>query len=149
MMKKLTVLFILLGALAACAPAPVFHSLSACASNPDIRINTNRTPMRATPPNRCAKPGETFKIHIRPKNNEKDTMQIIAKTDNPDGGGPDNWLTKTNSVDADFIEITVPTEAELKELCDFSNTDRNDCEFDYAIFFVGKKPVDPRVTVKE
>ncbi|NNL56059.1 MAG: hypothetical protein HKP32_12990 [Woeseia sp.] len=145
-MKTLTLLLTVAFVLAACQPTTPLMVAKKCKTSQVITINTNRDTVQARPDNRCAQPGETFFINIVPKNKNKDTVMIIAKGINPDGGGPMNWITRTNTNNGDKIEITVPEKSYFDDLCDLS---KDDCEFDYAIFVNGKRPVDPRVTVRE
>lgn len=119
-----------------------------CQSHSPITITiapSNRPPVIA-PDNRCAKPGEIIPVNITPASQPINTVMLIAKGTNPDGGGPFNWLTKTNSAQGNLIEIEVPDEAYFAGKCDLTG---NNCEFDYAVFVSGKEPVDPRVTVQE
>ena len=84
---------------------------------------------------------------IRPANHPLNTVSIIAKTNNPDGGGPLNWLNGVNKTRDNIIRLQVPDADQLREY--YYNLDDESCYFDYAIYVKGKIPVDPRVTVRK
>lgn len=145
-MKKLALILSCLIVVGACAPIDPIVTRENCQTASNITINVQSTNPRATPDNRCASPGETFTIRVRPTGQTTNTVQLVAKTNNPDGGGPNNWLTKVNSTNGDEIQITVPNTGYFENICDLS---ADDCQFRYAIFVNGKNPVDPRVTVQD
>jgi hypothetical protein len=113
---------------------------------PNIKIHANLRLPTATPPNRCIRPGDTITFEVKPTVHPLNSVSIIAKPTNPDGGGPTNWLNGSNTA-ANTFQVTVPSEADLQEYCHDLADDK--CYFEYSIYVKFKDPVDPRVTVRK
>lgn len=139
-------LLVILFTMTACASGGSRSASTACDGSGEFILNVNSRVPKAVPGNRCAAPGTVMTLNIRPPTFGLNEVSIVAKTLNPDGGGPLNWLTRSNNADADKIIINVPPVSYFQEVCD--DYPATGCEFEYAIYAKYRPPVDPKVTVR-
>lgn len=132
--------------ISACAQTPGKGVTDEC-SNATVTINVrSQGRPTASPENACVRLDSTETMNVTPGSIEAGTVTIIAKPSNPDGGGPQNWLSGINSPDAGTITIDVPAEEYFEPYCSGDEFDEQDCVFEYTVFGPwGSK--DPRVTV--
>jgi hypothetical protein len=112
---------------------------------PPITINLMNPKIKVTPGNRRAKPGEEIPVNIVPPQ-ERGTVSTLAKADNPDNPGPDNWLTERNLESDSMMTITVPDHAYFDEHC--PGSPGTECQFAYGVEAPEKAPGDPMITVR-
>lgn len=150
MNKQTCVAISLLLTVSACAYAPPYvdtQDIENCQDTDTVTISLRAVRPNAAPPHVCVTPGTQLKFRLVPRQ-DANTLLVLAKTTNIDGGGPGNWLSRSNTSGAEIMTVTVPNRAYMIDVCGESEYNNGNCYFDYAIFAKAKLPVDPRVTVK-
>jgi len=138
-MQKILIMLSLSFLLVACeeayfsnsARAPRCESpvLSKCnPGNPTVTLHLSN--MKATPPNRCVKAGDTVEMEIRPAPAKAGTVFVVPKNLR------DTWLIGTNYPDKNKIIITIP-----KTVPRYS-------DHDYGFLTPNGKCADPRFRVE-
>ena len=133
----------------ACAPQAqmVQNVYAQCRVTGVVNINLRSDPPRVLQPHVCVNPGATIRFNLVPRPASTSVI-LVAKTKNPDGGGPGNWLTVINTANAGFMEATVPNQSDIISFCGEDDYNNGNCYFEYAVYARGKEPIDPRVTVR-
>ena len=108
---------------AACPQPPVV-----CSQANQITITPTVAAVTATPPNICAKRGDTIKVHINgsPKKGSVSTTPKVAKN---------TWLSGSNATNAGEFDL-------------FVNDDVVNGTYKYIVNTQGGAELDPRVTVE-